>query len=106
MGREPAGPWVLQLMVDDTDGEEWVYRRDPRIRRAVSTLAGPTSTDQLLVLAPEVQLLYKSHEHDQRTSTISTRSSMSWTAASATGCGPLSCSSRRSTPGTASWGLD
>lgn len=49
-------------MVDDTDGEEWIYRRDPRIRRAVSELAGPTSTDELLILGPEVQLLHKSHK--------------------------------------------
>jgi hypothetical protein len=55
-----TSPWALQLMVDDTIGEDWVYRRDPRIRRPVSTLAGPASTTERLVLAPEVQLLYKS----------------------------------------------
>jgi hypothetical protein len=50
----PASPWVLQLMVDDTAAEEWVYRRDRRIRRAVSRLAGPASNGERLVLAPEV----------------------------------------------------
>ena len=55
-----ASPWALQLMVDDTDGDDWVYRRDARVRRPVSTLAGPASTSDRLVLAPEVQLLYKS----------------------------------------------
>ena len=29
----PASPWALQLMIDDSDGEDWVYRRDPRLRR-------------------------------------------------------------------------
>ncbi|GAA0314785.1 nucleotidyltransferase domain-containing protein [Kineococcus aurantiacus] len=58
--------WRLQLMVDDlvdagAGGEqEWVYRRDARIRRAWRTLSGPASTAQRAVLAPEVQLLYKS----------------------------------------------
>ena len=56
----PTSPWALQLMVDDTDGADWVYRRDDRIHRPVSQLAGPASTDGRPVLAPEVQLLYKS----------------------------------------------
>ena len=32
----PASPWALQLMVDDTDGADWLYRRDHRIRRPVA----------------------------------------------------------------------
>jgi len=62
----PTADWCLQLMVDDlADGEggadqEWVYRRDARIRRAWRTLSGPASSPQRGVLAPEVQLLYKS----------------------------------------------
>lgn len=56
----PEAAWALQLMVDDTDGEDWVYRRDPRLRRPVSSLAGPASDSARLVLAPEVQLLQKS----------------------------------------------
>lgn len=55
-----SSPWALQLMIDDTDGEDWVYRRDPRLRRPVSSLAGPASDSAGLVLAPEVQLLQKS----------------------------------------------
>ena len=53
-------PWRLQLMVADTDGDEWVYRRDPRIRRSLTDLAGRMSEPGLPVLAPEIQLLYKS----------------------------------------------
>jgi hypothetical protein len=56
----PTSPWALQLMVDDTDGADWVYRRDPRIRRPVAELHGPASTPGRPVLAPEVQLLGKS----------------------------------------------
>ncbi|SDF56383.1 Aminoglycoside-2''-adenylyltransferase [Blastococcus aurantiacus] len=58
--RTPTSPWSLQLMVDDTDGPDWVYRRDHRIRRPVSELYGPASIPGRPVLAPEVQLLGKS----------------------------------------------
>ena len=47
-------------MVADTVRDQWVYRRDPRIRRPVVELSGPTSTRSLQVLSPDVQLLYKS----------------------------------------------
>jgi hypothetical protein len=55
------GAWQLQLMVDDVavDGE-WTYRRDRRIRRPLRELSGPASTPHLPLLAPEMQLLYKS----------------------------------------------
>lgn len=47
------------MLGDAADGE-WAYRRDPRIRRPLSELSGPASTSARQVLAPEVQLLYKS----------------------------------------------
>jgi len=61
----PDADWCLQLVVDDlVDGgggeQEWVYRRDARIHRPWRTLSGPASSPQRGVLAPEVQLLYKS----------------------------------------------
>jgi len=58
--RTPSSPWSFQLMVDDTDGETWLFRRDHRVRRPVASLSGPASRPGLPVLAPEVQLLYKS----------------------------------------------
>ncbi|MEU4578069.1 amino acid transporter [Nonomuraea sp. NPDC023979] len=52
-----GGPWRLQLMLDESDGDDWVYRRAPGIRRPLDTVvvrdAGPPR------LAPEIQLLYK-----------------------------------------------
>ncbi|MEW1960630.1 amino acid transporter [Kineococcus sp. NPDC059986] len=69
----PGDDWCLQLMIDDladdhrdeggdevSDERDWVYRRDLRIRRNWRTLSGPASIVQRAVLAPEVQLLYKS----------------------------------------------
>jgi hypothetical protein len=48
-------------MIADTDGDDWLFRRNNRIRRPVPALAGRASTADLAVLAPEVQLLYKSN---------------------------------------------
>jgi hypothetical protein len=53
-------PWRVQLMVNDVEAGEWVYRRDRRIRRPLETLAGRASTRAMAVLVPDVQLLYKS----------------------------------------------
>jgi hypothetical protein len=56
--QTPSSPWALQLMVADTDGDRWVFRRDPRITRSVSELTRET-TDGVPYLAPEIQLLFK-----------------------------------------------
>lgn len=58
--RSASSPWSLQLMIDDTEDDQWVYRRDGRIRRPVADLDGPASTPQRPVLSTEIQLLYKS----------------------------------------------
>jgi len=47
-------------MIDDTDGDDWLFRRDRRLRRPVQSLTGRASTPDLAVLSPEVQLRYKS----------------------------------------------
>ncbi len=56
--RRPGKQWEFQLMVVELSDREWVYRRDARIR-------GPRGArvrliDGLPVIAPEIQLLYKS----------------------------------------------
>ena len=58
--RRPDLPWAFQFMIDETDGGDWLYRRDRRIRRPLASLSGPTSSPACQVLAPEIQLLYKS----------------------------------------------
>jgi len=58
--RPTAGDlWAIELMLNEADGDTWVYRRDPRIRRPLAT-AIRQSADRISYLAPEVQLLYKS----------------------------------------------
>jgi hypothetical protein len=53
-------PWVLQLMLAESDSERqrWIFRRDARIRRSVSRL-GLRTPNGVPYVAPEVQLLYK-----------------------------------------------
>jgi hypothetical protein len=58
--RTPSSPWAFQLMIDDTDGDDWLFRRDSRVRRPIQSLTGRASEADLAVLSPEVQLLYKS----------------------------------------------
>lgn len=50
--------WRFQFMLDETEGEEWVSRRDPRIRRPISEI-GRTNVDGFPYLVPEIQLMYK-----------------------------------------------
>ena len=57
--RSPAQDWAFQLMIDDTDVDNWIFRRNPRIRRTVASLSAGFWTG-CQTLAPEVQLLYKS----------------------------------------------
>lgn len=53
--------WRIQVMLDESDGEDWVSRRNARIRRPIAEL-GRVSMDGIPYLAPDVQLFYKAHE--------------------------------------------
>ncbi|GAB2955991.1 nucleotidyltransferase domain-containing protein [Nonomuraea fastidiosa] len=55
--ERPGGPWRFELLLEDVDGQEWIYRRDRRIRRPLAELT--VEADGLRLVAPEVQLLYK-----------------------------------------------
>ena len=46
-------------MLDEADGDEWISRRDARIRRPIASL-GLVTEHGTPILAPEVQLFYKS----------------------------------------------
>lgn len=51
-------PWRVQLMLDESEGSDWVSRRDPRIRHPLSTITR-ISPDGFPYLTPEIQLFYK-----------------------------------------------
>jgi len=61
-GRLAGEPqWMLELMLDDSDEEHWIFRRDPSIRRPLAVALRGTA-DGTRYLAPEIQLLYKARD--------------------------------------------
>jgi len=54
-----ALPWALELMVNERDGADWVYRRDPEVRRPLDQVVLRDGRG-IPYLAPDVQLLFKS----------------------------------------------
>jgi hypothetical protein len=57
----PDRPWRIQVMLDESAGDEWLSRRDARVRRPIASL-GRVSADGIPYLVPEVQLFYKAKE--------------------------------------------
>ncbi len=57
--RRGEGPWEFQMMVIEMTADGWVFRRDSRIRGPLDSMVVVTDGG-LPILAPEIQLLYKS----------------------------------------------
>jgi hypothetical protein len=53
----PDTPWRIQVMLEESDGEDWTSRRDPRVRRPIDAI-GHRTPDGIPYLAPEIQLYY------------------------------------------------
>ncbi len=53
--------WELELLLDESDGMDWVFRREPSIRRPLAAALRATP-DGTPYLAPEIQLLYKARD--------------------------------------------
>jgi hypothetical protein len=53
-----TAPWVLQLMIGDAADDQWLFRREARLRCPLETVGHRTPTG-IPYLAPEIQLLYK-----------------------------------------------
>jgi len=57
--REPAtGAWRLDVMREPWEGDTWVYRRDPRLRRPGAEVIARTA-DGIPYVQPEIALLFK-----------------------------------------------
>jgi hypothetical protein len=56
--RTPSSPWALDLTISGGDDREWVYRRDPAVRRPWHE-AVLRSSGGVPYLAPEIELLFK-----------------------------------------------
>jgi hypothetical protein len=58
--RRPwADAWSYEILLEHTESNDWLYRRDTRVRMPLARIGRRTS-DGLPYLAPEVCLLYKS----------------------------------------------
>ncbi len=58
-GRPTAGdPWAVEVILASGDGDQWRFRRDPRITMAKDLLLRQTRSG-IRYCTPEVQLLYK-----------------------------------------------
>jgi hypothetical protein len=56
--RANAPQWELELMLDEMDGDRWIFRRDARITCPLSSTIR-RNQQGIAFLAPEIQLLYK-----------------------------------------------
>ena len=57
--------WGLELMIEECEGGEWLFRRHPAIRRRKEAIVW-YAEDGMAVLRPEVQLLYKAKDVRKR----------------------------------------
>jgi hypothetical protein len=58
--RSPADAWTCELLLDDADGDRWVFRRDPRVTHPLAELG--VEREGLPVLVPEIALLFKAKD--------------------------------------------
>jgi len=56
--RDAYSPWVLDVLLTPAEGEDWLYKRDHRLRRPLAEV-GFVATDGLRYLRPDVVLLFK-----------------------------------------------
>ena len=62
---ETRDPWFCEFLLQEADGQQWVYRRDQRVRRPLEEIAVTTSSG-LSMLAPEIVLLYKANDTGEK----------------------------------------
>jgi hypothetical protein len=55
--RDASSPWVLDLLLTPTEGNEWLYKRDPSVRLPLDEIGH--SIAGVPYLRPSVALLFK-----------------------------------------------
>ncbi|MBV8561976.1 MAG: amino acid transporter [Actinobacteria bacterium] len=60
----PASPWAFELLLEEHEGDRWVYRRDPRVSLPLADFGAVR--DGLPLVAPEVALLFKAKSPDEK----------------------------------------
>ena len=56
----PGDSWHIDFKIEAVEGDEWVYRRDPAVRRRVADIG--VVVDGIPYLAPELAQLYTTRE--------------------------------------------
>lgn len=56
--RRSADPWAFELLMNETVGREWLFRRDPSVRRPLARLGG-VDHEGIPFMCPEIVLLFK-----------------------------------------------
>ena len=58
--RDAASPWAFEVLLEETDGEDWIYRRNPAVRLPLHHF-GARDAAGVPHVSPPVALLYKSN---------------------------------------------
>jgi hypothetical protein len=58
LSKNTDSPWSFQIMLVDSENNEWIYRREKSIKRAKNKIFLRTN-EGIPYIKPEVQLLYK-----------------------------------------------
>jgi hypothetical protein len=58
-------PWLCEFLLNEHEDQQWVYRRDPAVRRPLAEV-GVLALSGVPILVPEIVLLYKAHELTQK----------------------------------------
>ncbi|MEO8744056.1 MAG: hypothetical protein ABI334_07560 [Candidatus Dormiibacterota bacterium] len=56
--RNALSPWVMDVLLTPTDGDEWLFKRNHAVRRPLSEI-GRLGADGVPYLSPEIVLLFK-----------------------------------------------
>jgi hypothetical protein len=56
--RDAFSPWVMDLLLTPSDGEDWLFKKNHRVRRPLAEVVR-TGRDGVPRQAPEIALLYK-----------------------------------------------
>ena len=55
-------PWLCEFLLNEHEGQQWVYRRNPAVRKPLDEVGVMSSARGVPILVPEIVLLYKAHE--------------------------------------------